>query len=159
MCFIDLGQSLKRGFLFLKYVSEYMYTLHFMIVLINKISGSERELTWFKKARDFIPFTTLWFVSLHFPQRLFHNTGQQHLHTGVSTLDRLSLSCAAVILVHKSPLWYCAIVAALWGCLSCKPSIRQYFDLYTLTYFAGKIHAGTKYISDDLVQQCKTNGH
>lgn len=44
MCFIDLGQTLKRGFLFLKYVSEYMYTLHFMIVLINKISGSERDL-------------------------------------------------------------------------------------------------------------------
>lgn len=126
MCFIDLGQTLKRGFLFLKYVSEYMYTLHFMIVLINKISGSERDLIWFKKARDFIPFTTLRFVSLHFPQRLFHNTGQQHLHTGVSTLDRLSLSYAAVILVHKSLLWYCAIVAALWSCLSCKHSNPAY---------------------------------
>lgn len=103
-----------------------MYTLHFMIVLINKISGSERDLIWFKKARDFIPFATLWFVSLHFPQRLFHNTRQQHLHTGVSTLDRLSLSCAAVILVHKSPLCNCAMVAALWSCLSCKHSNPAY---------------------------------
>lgn len=57
---------------------------------------------------------------------LFHNTGQQHLHTGVSTLDRLRLSCAAVILVHKSPLWDCAIVAAPWSCLSCKHSNPAY---------------------------------
>lgn len=48
------------------------------------------------------------------------------IYTGVSTLDRLRLSCAAVILVHKSPLWDCAIVAALWSCLSCKHSNPAY---------------------------------